>query len=106
MGLGTAYKHITGEDLSQAHNSLYDCYAQGVVLFSEQYKNYQNKPKSIETIEDVWAPKRKRIEAQLRETADPPHHPWEEGEADEWAPPPTKTFESYQGGGTFGATQA
>jgi len=47
LKLTTVYEHAKGEPLHNAHNSLYDCEGQCLILMSDKFKPYWNKTNSI-----------------------------------------------------------
>ena len=107
LKLSTVYKYVAGTDLLNAHNSLFDCRAQGTVLMSTDYKKYQDMTTSICTIESVWSYKeKKRVKLQHELTA-PTHDTWKSDEAAEsWTLPDAKKFTGPSGGATPGPTAA
>ena len=56
------YKFVTREDLLGAHDSLVDFKAQDMILFHNSFLKYCNKADSIQTVEKVFAPKKKADE--------------------------------------------
>ena len=104
--LGTAYKYVTGNDLVGAHNSLVDSRAQGKILFDHRFWKYRDKVNSIQTVDEVFAPKKKVWGKQRQEIFFHPHHPWKADEqAESWEPPANRSFTGSEGGGTYGPSQ-
>jgi hypothetical protein len=69
-GLEVVYCYVTGEQkLEGAHSSLVDAKAQCRVVTDDRFKTFIDKPMSIVLLEDVWAAKRKTIEAHEEEIA-------------------------------------
>ena len=73
LSLSTVYKHVTGNNLSNAHDSLVDCRAQGTVIACNDFAKHKNMKTSISTIESVWSVKNKRRLEQEEELKVQPH---------------------------------
>jgi DNA polymerase III epsilon subunit-like protein len=107
LKLSTVYKHISRTELANAHNSLFDCRAQGTVLMSTDFKKYQDMKTSICTIESVWSHKERNRVKLRQELRAPAHDTWKSDDnAESWTLPNGNKFTGPSGGTTPGPTAA
>ena len=107
LKLTTVYEHVQGKPLHNAHNSLYDCEGQCLILMSDKFKPYWNKTNSIITIESIWSAKDKNRMKYKQELIVQPHQTWKaDDDAENWSPPASKQFTGFAGGATPGTSKA
>lgn len=105
LHLGSVYEFIKSASLENAHNSLFDCRAQAVVLFDERFKDFRDRPKSISLVDDIWDNKVKNRAKQEQEKTRKVHSSWKaDGEAATWEIPTIVNYESASGGPVMGPT--
>jgi hypothetical protein len=61
LSLSCVYVYAMGNNLENAHNSLYDTKAQTIILLDNRVKAYWDKSKAIVTVEQIWGKKWKTM---------------------------------------------
>jgi hypothetical protein len=103
LSLSCVYKYATGENLDNAHNSLYDAMAQTTILLDERVKGYWDKSKAIVAVEQIWGKKTESRAKQLDEPTRNVQDPWKaDGDAETWDPNPNQKYTGHGGGGRMG----
>ena len=108
LSLSSVYKYHTGNELVNAHNSLYDAQAQIEIVTSPNFIEFIDKSNSICSVEDIFTKKQQNEIRKIMEPTRPVHLPWVElRDGDEgWSPPIRDSYEGPQAGGKLGPSSA
>jgi hypothetical protein len=105
LELGAVWKHLMGQNLNGAHNSLVDVRAQTDIVTSTQFLPFIDRAKSIRPIDEIFSRATQRLMAKELEPSRPVHEPWVEFDETnniEWEPRQVDTYSGSQAGGRCG----
>jgi hypothetical protein len=105
LELGVVYQFITGQNLNGAHDALVDVKAQTTVITSQQFKDFIDKKKSIQLVENIFTAAEQREMKKKAEPLCPVHKPWRElieGDDFSYTPSRTDRYTGSSGGANWG----
>ena len=105
LELGAVWKHLMGQNLNGAHNSLVDVKAQTDIVTSQQFLPFIDRCKSIRPMDELFSRATQRQMAKELEPSRPVHEPWvefDEHNTLDWERRRDDTYNGSQAGGRCG----
>ena len=106
--VGSVWKHITGQNLNGAHDSLIDTKAQTDIIIHPHFALFINRTFTVQTIDEMFSKTQQNEWKKELEPNRPVHKPWKEITKDdnvEWVPPERDSYTGALGGPPAGPSR-